>query len=125
MTGIPAITANGVTMNMPPFTAFEATINPQQWTAERNGNGTLIRETLPDKWSLKIEWEFGTPEEFYAWCKYLSSLTRVDFGVHFPAPTGDWVTATMYVSPISARMLSFSRGKAGRWKTIACSFMEV
>lgn len=119
------ITHNGSTKDVPAFTSYEITVNPQQKSAERNGNGQLVRDTLPDKWSIQMEWEFGTPEEFYAWFNYLRGLTRVYFQVSFPAPTGRIEQAQMYVSPISAKMLNFSRGRAGWWKTLKCSFVEV
>lgn len=117
------ITVNGNTAPGP--TAFEVTINPQQKSAERNGNGMLVRETLPDKWSISCEWEFGTPEEFYAWFNILKGLTRVNFPILFPAPTGNIETATFYISPISAKMINFSRGASGWWKTLKTSFVEV
>ena len=116
---------SGITINVPAFTVFEATLNTQVKSAERNGDGMLLRETLPDKWSLQMEWEFKTPEEFYAWFNVLKDLTRVNFVVNFPAPTGKVEKATFYVSPISAKMLNFSRGVSGWWKTMKCNFVEV
>ncbi|MCX7924126.1 MAG: hypothetical protein N3B21_19275 [Clostridia bacterium] len=121
----PTITYNSVVTNIPAPTVLEVTVNPQQKSAERNGNGRLVRDTLPDKWSVKCEWEFGTPEEFYSWFSFLKTLTRVDFDVYFPAPTGNMETATMYISPISAKLLNYSRGTSGWWKTLTCSFVEV
>lgn len=119
------IDLNGVVKKVPAFTVYEASVNPQQKSAERNGNGKLIRETLPDKWSIKMEWEFSTPEEFYAWFNYLKGLTRVDFTVRFPAPTGNIESAVFYLSPVSARMINLSRGASGWWKNLKCSFVEV
>ncbi len=120
-----SVVVNGVTTNVPATTVFEASLNPQQKSAERNGNGKLIRETLPDKWSLKMEWQFGTPQEFYDWFNYLKTLTRIDFTVNFPAPTGNIEQAVFYISPISATMLNYSRGQAGWWKSLKCNFVEV
>lgn len=119
------ITVAGAATSVPAFTVFEATINPQQKSAARNGNGRLVRETLPDKWTLTMEWEFSNPQQFYDWCKYLSDLTRVDFKVEFPAPTGEIITTTFYISPISARMINFSKGNAGWWQNLKCKFVEV
>jgi len=121
----PTIKVNGVVKKIPPFTALDATLNPQQKSAERNGNGRLVRETLPDKWTLQMEWEFKTPEAYYEWFNFLASLTRVDFEVCFPAPTGQMETKTMYISPISAKLINFSKGTSGWWKTLKCSFVEV
>ena len=115
----------GVETSAPAFTEYEVTFNPQQKSAERNGNGKLIRETLPDKWSLQMTWEFSTPEAFYAWFSYLKALTQIDFTVKFPAPTGAIEESIFYVSPISARMLNFSRGTSGWWKSLKCTFVEV
>lgn len=119
------ITHNGITKTVPAFTVYEVNLNPQQKSAERNANGRLIRETLPNKWSLKMEWEFGTPAEYYAWFNYLLGLTQVDFTVNFPAPTGGIERATFYISPISAKMLNFSKGTSGLWQNLKCSFVEV
>lgn len=120
------IIANGVTKLAPSsFTAYEAVLNTQQKSAERNAKGVLVREPLPDKWSLKLEWEFATPEEFYAWFSYIKGLTQINFTVSFPAPTGLVETATFYISPISSKMLSLSRGATGWWRTLGCSFIEV
>lgn len=119
------ITYNGITKIIPAFTVFTASLNPQQKSAERNSNGKLLRETLPDKWTLSAEWELSTPEEYYALFNYLKGLTRVDFIVNFPAPTGSIEQATFYISPIAAKMMNFSRGLAGTWKNLKCSFIEV
>lgn len=119
------LTKAGVARVAPAPTVLEVTINPQQKSAERNGNGKLVRETLPDKWSMQLEWEFGTPAEFYDWFVYLKGLTRVNFLVNFPAPTGIQEQAEFYISPISSKMLNFSRGATGWWKTLKCSFIEV
>jgi hypothetical protein len=119
------IVLHSVTTAAPAFTVYEVSLNPQQKSAERNGNGTLVREPLPSKWSIQMEWEFGTPEQFYAWFNYLRTLVQENFTVNFPAPTGNIEQAVFYVSPISARMLNFSRGSAGWWKTLKCSFVEV
>lgn len=120
------ITKGGVQTVVPScWTVMEPVLNTQVKAAERNGNGRMNRETLPNKWSIQMEWEFSTPEEYYAWFNYLASLTRVDFTVHFPAPTGRMEEAEMYISPISARMLNMSRGATGWWKTLKCSFVEV
>ncbi len=119
------ITKNGVVKQAPAPITYEATVNPQQKSAERNGNGKLVRETLPDKWSIQMEWQFGTPEEFYDWFNYVRGLTRINFTVTFPAPTGTIETSEFYVSPISAKMFNFSRGVAGWWKSMKCSFVEV
>lgn len=116
---------NGAVKAVPACSVFEATLNPLQKTAERNGNGKMIRETLPDKWTLKMEWEFKTPQDFYEWFNYLKALTRVDFTVQFPAPTGNLETATFYISPISATMLSMRKGTSGMWKNLKCNFVEV
>lgn len=125
MTNQLQIVKDGVTTTAPASTAMDVTVNPQQKSAERNGNGKLVRETLPDKWGINLEWEFGTPEEFYTWFNYLRSLTRIYFDVKFAAPTGNVETANFYISPISAKMLTMSRGNAGWWKTLKCSFVEV
>lgn len=119
------ITYGGVTKEAPAFVSYDVTYNPQQKSAERNANGKLNRDTLPDKWVINAEWEFGDPEELTEWFNFLKGLTRVDFVVEFPAPTGKIETATMYISPISAKLLNFSRGQAGWWKTMKCSFVEV
>ncbi|BBI32371.1 hypothetical protein [Cohnella abietis] len=119
------IVRNGVTKAAPPHSLYEAILNPQQKSAERNGNGRLNRETLPDKWSINQEWEFATPQEFYDWFNYLKSLTRIDFTANFPAPTGRIETAIFYVAPISAKMINYSRGAGGWWKTLKCNFVEV
>lgn len=121
----PYVSYNGVTKNIPAFISFDVTVQPQQKSAERNSNGRLIRETLPDKWKLEMEWQFKTPEEHYDWFNYVKSLTRVDFDVTFPAPTGAMETATFYVSPITSKMLNFSRGTGGWWKSMKCTFVEV
>lgn len=115
----------GVTTNAPAPIEFDATLSPQQKTAERNGMGTLVRETLPDKWRIDLAWEFGDMQSFYNWFKFLSTLTRVYFDVQFPAPTGEILTKTFYISPISAKMINFSRGQAGWWKNMKCTFVEV
>lgn len=115
----------GIEKNVPAPTVFEAVLNPQQKTAERNANGRLMRETLPDKWSLTFEWKFSTPDEYYAWFAYLETLTRVDFFVRFPSPAGVMKQAEFYVSPISAKMINYSRGEAGWWDTLKCAFIEV
>jgi len=117
------LTVNGTIAPGP--TVFNATVNPQQKSAERNGNGTLIRETLPDKWSIDCEWEFGTPQEFYNWFNTLRTLTRINFPVSFPAPSGVIETATFYISPISCTMINFAVGASGWWKPMKCSFVEV
>lgn len=115
----------GVATPVPAFTNFEVTLNTQQKFAERNGNGELVREPLPDKWSLRCEWEFGTPQEYYSWFSFLKTLTKINFDIEFPAPTGEMIRATFYISPISAIMLNFSGGTTGRWKTLKCTFVEV
>jgi hypothetical protein len=120
-----SITANGITRQVPAPAVYEVTFNPQQSSAERNGNGKLVRQTLPDKWSLQLEWRFKTPQESYDWFAYLKTLTRIDFSVTFPTPAGTIDTATFYISPISAKMLSFSGGVAGNWKDMKCTFVEV
>lgn len=109
----------------PAFIAYDVDLEPQQKSAERNGGGSLMRETLPDKWKIKMEWEFATPEDFSEWFNFLKSLTRVYFMVDFPAPTGKIERAQFYISPISAKMINFSRGTAGWWKTMKCNFVEV
>lgn len=119
------ITHNGVTKNVPAFTVYDVVYNPQQKSAERNGNGKLSRETLPDKWSINTAWEFGSPQEYYDWFNFLKGLTRDYFIVNFPAPTGNIEQAEMYIAPISATMLNFSRGSSGWWKNLKCSFVEV
>ncbi|MGF7050419.1 hypothetical protein J2T13_004957 [Paenibacillus sp. DS2015] len=119
------VTNGGETKKIPAFTSYEVTVQPQQKSAERNGNGKLVRETLPDKWAIQMEWEFGTPEEFYIMFNFLKGLTRVDFNVSFPAPTGKIESGVFYISPISAKLLNFSRGASGWWKTLKCSFVEV
>lgn len=112
-------------VNAPSPTVFEPTYNPQQKSAERNANGKIVRETLPDKWSINLEWEFSSPDDFYAWFNKLKSLTRINFNVTFPAPTGADITAEFYISPISARLMHFGVGATGWWKTMKCSFIEV
>ena len=119
------ITVDGVEKSVPAPTVFEAVLNPQQKTAERNANGRLMRETLPNKWSLSLEWEFNTPQEHYEWFAYLETLTRIDFLVQFPSPAGVMKQAEFYVSPISAKMINYSRGPAGWWKNLKCAFIEV
>lgn len=119
------IIVDGVTKNVPPPAVFEPVLNPLQLTADRNANGRMLRQTLPDKWSLVFEWEFTTPQEFYAWFAYLKTLTRIDFIVRFPSPAGTTEQAEFYISPISARMLSFHGGTAGQWKALKCTFIEV
>ncbi len=116
---------DGVYRTVPSPTLFEAKLNPQQKTAERNNNGRLLRETLPDKWTLDFEWRFGSPADHYEWFKYLRNLTRLDFEVQFPSPEGEMETSTFYISPISSKMLSYKGGVAGSWETIKCSFVEV
>lgn len=119
------ITAHGATRKAPAPTLYEATLNTQLKSGERNALGRLMREPLPDKWSLNTEWEFGTPEEFYEWFNYLRGLTQIDFGMRFAAPTGRMETATFYISPISAKMLNLSRGNTGWWRNMKCTFVEV
>lgn len=119
------IVHNGVTTLAPAPTLYEVTYNTQVKSAERNANGRLVRETLPDKWNINQEWDFATPEQATAWFNFLKSLTRVDFVANFPAPTGQIEQATFYISPISARMINYSRGNAGWWKSLKCSFVEV
>jgi hypothetical protein len=119
------IIKSGVETVSPPCSVLEVTLNTLQRTAERTANGKLVRETLPDKWTLDMEWEFSTPDAYYAWFSYLKGLTRVDFTVRFPAPTGSMETAIMYISPISAKMLTRIRGDTGQWTTLKCSFVEV
>lgn len=119
------ITVATTVTTAPASTVMEITVNPQQKSAERNGNGKLVRETLPDKWGINLEWEFATPAEYYAWFNYLKSLTRINFIVNFPAPTGNIEQAEFYISPISTKLLNFSRGTTGWWKTLKCSFVEV
>lgn len=105
--------------------SFEVSLNTQVKSAERNGNGRLVRETLPDKWSIQLEWEFPTPEAHNSWFSHLKTLTREDFSVTFPSPTGQMLTISCYISPISANIINYSRGAAGWWKTMKCSFVEV
>ena len=119
------VTVNGATTNAPAPSVLEVTLNTQVKSAERNGNGQLVRETLPNKWKLDMEWEFSVPADFYPWFNFLKSLTRVNFTVNFPAPTGNMEQATMYISPISAKLLFYYGGATGRWKTLKCSFVEV
>lgn len=109
---------------LPAPVVMDVTLNPQSKSAERNGNGRLVRETLPDKWSIQLEWKFGTYQEYYNLFKFLSTLTRVNFIVKFPAPTGEMLEREFYISPISAKMLNFT-GSAGMWKSMKCSFVEV
>lgn len=119
------IIKGGVETVSPPCSVLEVTYNTLQRTAERTANGKLVRETLPDKWTLDMEWEFATPADYYAWFVYLKGLTRINFDVRFPAPTGAMESANMYVSPISAKMLTYTRGDTGIWTTLKCSFVEV
>lgn len=119
------VTYNAVTTTLPATTEYEVSLNPQSKTAERNGNGRLVRETLPDKWAINMGWDFSTPEEFYDLFAYLKTLTRVDFLVDFPAPDGTTQSVECYISPISAKMINMSRGVSGWWKTLKCTFVEV
>ena len=117
------ITVKGVSAPAPIL--YEVTLNTQVKSAERNANGRLLREPLPDKWGIQMEWEFSTPEAHNSWFNILKGLTQEDFSVTFPAPTGQMVTSTFYISPISAKMLNFSRGNTGWWRTMKCAFVEV
>lgn len=117
------LTLNGTPV--PASITFEATLNPVQRSAERNGNGTLIRETLPNKWSIKFEWKFATPEELYPWFAFLVTLMRVDFTVVFPAPTGNTETITCYISPVTAKMLNYAQGTVGNWREMTATIVEV
>ena len=121
---IMTIAYGGVTTDIPAPSVFNAVLNTLQKSAERNSNGTIIRETLPNKWSLELQWEFQNPQDSYDWFTFLMSLTRVDFVVNFPAPTGNIEQATCYISPISATMLGFYAANAGWWKTVKCNFVE-
>jgi hypothetical protein len=118
------ITVNSVATTVPTPSVFEVAYNTQQKSAERDNEGRLHRETLPDKWTIKLEWVFDTPELGYAWFNYLKSITRVDFTLNFPAPTGANEVATCYVSPISAKLLYYM-GASGWWRTMSCTFVEV
>ena len=116
------------TINSQPVPApitFEAVFNPVQRSAMRNGNGSLIREVLPDKWSLKYEWKFKTPEELYAWANVLKALTQINFTVVFPSPWGNSQTITAYISPISHKMLNYATGNTGNWREMSCEIVEV
>jgi len=118
------LTVNGTNLG-DSINAYLATLNPQQRTAERNGNGALVRETLPDKWKVDVEWKFDKPQSYYDRFNFLKTLTRINFTVQFAAPTGAIETATMYISPISANMLQFNWGAAGMWDKLKTSFVEV
>jgi hypothetical protein len=118
------ITVNSIATTVPVPSAFEATYNTQQKSAERDNEGKLHRETLPDKWTLKLEWVFDTPAASYAWFNYLKSITRLDFSVNFPAPTGNNEVATFYISPITAKLLYYM-STSGWWRTMSCTFVEV
>lgn len=121
----PKITKNTVDKNIPPFVKMEVTFNPQQKSAQRTAAGKMAREVSTDKWKIDCEWEFSTPEEFYDWFNYLKGLTKINFNVTFPAPTGNMETAEFYIAPISATLLNYSRGTSGWWKTLKTSFVEV
>jgi hypothetical protein len=108
------------------ITVYEPTLNTQVKSATRNANGTLIRETLPNKWSLKIELDFGCDyTSYHTWFNILVALTRYNFSVSFPAPTGVVETATFYLSPVSAKLIDFNKGVTGWWKTISFELVEV
>lgn len=117
---------NGTIWQMPAPDVFEPIYNTQVKSAQRNSNGSVVRETLPDKWTLDFLWTaFQDPNDFYEWFNVLKSLTRVDFLVRFPAPTGAEVESTFYISPISAKMLKFSGGTGGTFTNLKCKFVEV
>ena len=110
----------GVSVPEGTTTVFEPTLNTQVKSAERNSDGRVLRETLPDKWTLSCEWEFPDETASKNWFNHLKSLTRVDFTLTFSAPTGTDVTSTFYISPITAKMITL-----GYYKNLKCTFVEV
>ncbi len=119
------ITFDSVVTNVPSPSSYDIAIQPQQKVAERNSNGKLTRETLPDKWVINLSWEFKDPDDFYEWFNYLKTLTREYFIIDFTAPTGNIEQIEAYVSPLSAKMINMSRGTAGWWQNLSCTFVEV
>jgi len=97
---------------------------PQSSFAERNANGLLNRETLPDKQVLKCTWLFWDKDEFADLVYLLSSLTREFIQVTFPHPVGEDRTIEAYIAPISAKMLDCHRRYGARWSELKCNFIE-
>ncbi len=116
------LTINGVTLPDPAECSWE--LQPQSSFAERNANGLLNRETLPDKQVLNCTWLHDEIGDFPALVDYLSGLTRQFIEVGFPHPDGSTHTFTAYISPLSATMLGCQQRYGCRWTELSCSFVE-
>lgn len=116
------LTLNGSKLPTPAEFSWER--QPQSSFAERNANGLLNRETLPDKQVLKCTWNFREKTEFEDLVLLLCSLTREFIEITFPHPAGGTRTIEAYISPLSARMLDYHGRYGTRWTELKCNFIE-
>jgi len=120
------VTVNSIATVLPSTVSYKATLNTQARSAERNANGKLVREVLPNKWSVKMEWDIKEDvQKYYDLFAYLETLTLINFDVSFPAPDGTYRTAEMYVAPLAAELLNLSQGASGWWDSLSTTFVEV
>lgn len=89
--------------------------------AERNANGSLIKEIIATKRKIEIAYKFLSQSD---WSSLLSKIQGNFFTVEYPDPlTGALRTGTFYAGSKSAGAIDY-RNDAMRWKDCKVNFVE-
>jgi len=110
---------------IPAPAGFDWTLEPQSATSERNANGLLNMETLPEKVKLVCTWKASDSlGDLQSMITLFRGLTRDFFEVTYPDPDGSERTIQAYLSPITCSMLNYDSGNGASWRNFKVSMIE-
>lgn len=89
--------------------------------AERNANGTMIKEVIAYKYKLNLTWKKLTQEEMN---KLMDIKNKNFFDVSFIDMYGKRVTRTFYAGTPSAKGMDYRNGKIQYWLDVKMNLIE-